>query len=259
MWISMTNKEATMCRSSLNKIFALFVSLILIIAPAFCWVINLTVISEGDKTPLYGAEVTITSGKKTKSGVTEAEGMVTIEVRFSPPYKLEVRVPSNSQFLPYVKNIDPDEFNVSEECSKTIIIEKRKTVIKGEVIDRDKGIPISNVTVNINPQVDNGYTETDTYGKFEIKSADFISGIPNNYEINFKTDWQYKDTTLSNQDQVWKYNPFVMNLGDVVIFSENDLGSIQLKPYFLDTAEVDTLQMIMVKKGGRGGSETYDR
>ena len=189
-------------------------------------VLTVQVISKDGGQPLSGAVVTIEKDRKNRSNTTIQGGRTTIDPAYEPPFMVKVEYPFDETYLPAKVEIKESDFDSRPQLFKEISLEKKKTSIKGKIIDSitRKSVPI--VSVSIDPGIPQ-MIDSDTSGIFLLQSSNFKNGII--YTINFRRDQSYNDR---------KYKECSKLIEDVPLFETLDLGIIEMESIEIEKGQI---------------------
>lgn len=189
-------------------------------------VLTVQVVSRDGGQPLSGAVVTAQKDNKSRSSTTIQGGRTTIDPAPEPPFIIKVEYPYDNTYLPTQIEITGSDFGSGQIPMKEVFLEKKKTSIKGKLIDAVTRKPVPVVSVSIEPGISQ-LIDSDTSGVFLIQSSDFKDSII--YKINFKRERPYNDRA---------YTEFSKMLKEIILFETLDLGVIEMESIEIEKGDI---------------------
>lgn len=190
---------------------------------------------------LKGTDIVIQKDSESRNYKTIEGGRITIERVYKPPFTLFVNYPENNLYHPDTLKISENDFGEMSTISREIELIKKKTVIKGRVIDKETTKAIPAVTVKLKP-LSVLYTQTNKEGNFELKSARIEEGVQ--YTVHFERK------VVENKE----IKPYSKNIDNLEIFSINNLGDIELESEKIPESELQEHQQTNPEGGGSGAT-----
>ena len=143
--------------------------------------LNVTVKDDEDN-PVEDATITMVKKGWLDERTTNQDGSTTFEKIYKLPF--ELRIQHGESYIPETITVAEDDFpNNKRVVDIPIILERKKTIIKGRIIDKETNQPIPEpVTITTYPY--EIFEKTKKDGTYRIASAEFEKG--DEIEINAK-------------------------------------------------------------------------